>query len=150
VVAFVVSACVSISSDGGTSDGSPSASLPQPSSSPEGSTVLPTAPLPTAEPPARSAERTIGYISLDETVPFVSAVSDGIRAAAATSGLPLVECDSGWSRDGSLECATQLAAAGVHGVISFQAFPDAAGEICQSTGNAPTIGVVFDQGVCQI
>jgi ribose transport system substrate-binding protein len=118
------------------------------SADPVSSEAPPTALVPTTPP--RSAEPSIGYISLDETQAFAQAVSSGVRASAAESGIDLVECDSGWTREGVQACADQLATAGVHGVISFQPFADLAAEVCSATGDAPTIGIVYDQGPCQV
>jgi ribose transport system substrate-binding protein len=100
--------------------------------------------------PSLSVEPSIGYISLDESVPFAQAVSDGVRREAQAAGIELVECDSGWSRDGALGCAAAMAGAGVHGLISFQAFVADAEGICDTVGGVPTVGIVFDQGPCQV
>jgi ribose transport system substrate-binding protein len=100
--------------------------------------------------PARSAEPSIGYISLDETQVFVQDITAGVREAAEEAGLSLIECDSGWTRPGVRACAAELAAAGVHGVISLQPFPDLTEEVCATLGDVPTVGVVYDQGPCQV
>jgi ABC-type sugar transport system substrate-binding protein len=100
--------------------------------------------------PPRSEEPSLGYISLDASLLYDQAVSAGVREASSRAGIELVECDPGWNRDGVLDCATRLAKAGVHGVISFQPFPELAPDICAITGDAPTLGVVFDQGPCQV
>ena len=174
-----VGACVSVSRVGAdpTSQLQPIASAPTPTASTGPATASPsfaTGPTtaspssatdprnlpstdPSAEPtatpdetPHRSEEPSIGYISLDERVPFVQAVSAGIRAAAASAGIDLIECDSGWTRKGALACAERLADAGIHGLISFHPFEDIATQACDLTGGAPTVGVVFDQGPCQV
>jgi len=113
--------------------------------------VISAAPTPviSAAPP-RSESPSIGYISLDESEAFVQAVSQGIRQSAATAGIDLVECDAGWTRRGVKACAVELAEAGVHGVISFQPFGDLADDVCAATGDAPTIGIAYDQGPCQV
>jgi ribose transport system substrate-binding protein len=100
--------------------------------------------------PPRSEVLSIGYISLDASLLYDQAVSAGVRDAAARAGVDLVGCDPGWTRDGVIACATQLAQAGVHGVISFQPFADLAPDVCAITGEALTVGVVFDQGRCQV
>jgi ribose transport system substrate-binding protein len=100
--------------------------------------------------PVRSARTSLGYISLDESQAFVRSVSAGIRAAAVEAGIELVACDSGWTRAGVMACAQQLAEAGVHGVLSFQPFADLAADVCEATGDAPTIGIVYEQGPCQV
>lgn len=100
--------------------------------------------------PATASDLSIGYIGLDDGIPYLSSVSNGIRAAAASAGVRLADCDSGWTREGALACATELAAAGIDGLISFQAFDDASTEICATVGEIPTLGIVFDQGPCQV
>jgi len=92
----------------------------------------------------------IGYISLDESQAFVQTISGGVREAAADAGIPLIECDSGWTRPGVRACAAQLAEAGVSGVISMQPFPDLTEAVCEALAGVPTIGVVYDQGPCQV
>jgi ribose transport system substrate-binding protein len=109
-------------------------------------------PLATVAPtrPPSSVEPSIGYISLDESLPFVRAVSGGIREAAASAGITVHACDPGWSTEGVRGCAAQLAQTGVHGVVSFQPFPELAAEVCDVVGGVPVVGVVFDQGPCQV
>lgn len=92
----------------------------------------------------------IGYISLDEDLAFVRTVTDSIRAAAAGSGLELVECDPDWTREGVRRCAERLGSIGVDGLVSFQPFAELADEVCALTGSVPTAGLVFDQGPCQV
>ncbi|MFV2062065.1 MAG: sugar ABC transporter substrate-binding protein [Chloroflexota bacterium] len=149
LLAFFVSACVSVNTG---VDGTPAAS-----GGPSTTTVAgtPTAPLPSRRPSGPAATSasgppSIGFISLDETLPYVADVSAGIRAAALDTGVDLVECDSGWQRQVALDCATRMAEAGVRGVISFQPFTDAAAEICQTIGAVPTVGIVFPQGPCEV
>ena len=158
-IGLVTSACVAISRDdaaGPTASAAeslapvPATPLTSPlaSTSADGSGAPRSSPTPTVPP--RSDEPSLGYLSLDASLLYDQAVSAGVRDAAGRAGVDLVECDPGWNRDGVLDCATQLASAGVHGVISFQPFPDLAPEICALTGDAPTLGVVFDQGPCQV
>jgi ribose transport system substrate-binding protein len=130
--------------------GEPAASLaPEGSVGPDASTVVD----PSARPsmaPVRSARPSLGYISLDESQAFVRSVSAGIRAAAVEAGIELIACDSGWTRAGVVACAQRLSEAGVHGVLSFQPFADLAADVCEATGDAPTIGIVYGQGPCQV
>jgi ribose transport system substrate-binding protein len=35
-------------------------------------------------------------------------------------------------------------------VLSFQPFADLAVQVCDATGSVPTVGIVFDQGPCQV
>lgn len=102
-----------------------------------------------ADVPART-EPAIGYISLDESQAFVQTISGGIRDAAADAGIELIECDSSWTRPGVRECAADLAAAGVSGILSMQPFPDLNEAVCEALGDIPVIGIVYDQGPCQV
>jgi ribose transport system substrate-binding protein len=95
-------------------------------------------------------EPAIGYISLDESQAFVQIISGGVREAAAEAGIELIECDSSWTRPGVLECAVELATEGVSGVISMQPFPDLNEAVCEALADTPTIGIVYDQGPCQV
>jgi ribose transport system substrate-binding protein len=104
---------------------------------------------PSRQPSPSFAPR-IGYISLDDDLVYVRAVSDGIRAAAVSAGLELVECDPDWTREGVLECAERLADIGIDGLVSFQPFADLASDVCEVTGMVPTAGIVFDQGPCEV
>jgi len=159
-IGLVASACVTITSGGGTAPSESAAvtSSPGPTveaatpgadASPSDASLAPASDPPPTVPP-RSIEPSIGYISLDASLLYDQAVSSGVSAAATDAGVAFVECDPGWTRDRVIECATQLAQAGVHGVISFQPFADLAPDICAITGDAPTVGVVFDQGSCQV
>jgi ribose transport system substrate-binding protein len=165
-LALIVSACVTVDQAAGPVVGTPiPSSEPDAASSPPVGTVGPSLAATTSPPlssaaPAASAPRptvpapsdvpSLGYLSLDESVPFVQRVSLGVREAAAAAGVELVECDPSWSRSRVTDCAAELALAGVHGLISFQPFADLTAEVCAATGSAPTVGVVFDQGACQV
>lgn len=92
----------------------------------------------------------IGYISLDESQAFVQTITGGVREAAADAGIRLVECDPGWTRPGVKACAAELAEAGVSGVISLQPFADLTEAVCETLAGVPTIGIVYDQGPCQV
>ncbi|MGD8685036.1 MAG: substrate-binding domain-containing protein [Chloroflexota bacterium] len=92
----------------------------------------------------------IGYIALDETQAYVQDVGRGLRNAAQAAGVELLECDSGWTRAGTRACARQLAAAGVTGVVSMQPFGDLSADVCATLGDVPTVGIVYEQGPCQV
>jgi ribose transport system substrate-binding protein len=92
----------------------------------------------------------IGYIALDDRVPFGREVSEGIRAAAELAGAELLSCDPGLLGDAVLACARRLGEAGVDGVISFQPFADLGDEACDAYGGVPTVGIAVPQGDCQV
>jgi ribose transport system substrate-binding protein len=121
---------------------------PTGSADPSASVLLPSRAIASAPPPSELTS--IGYLSLDESLPFVQAVSQGVREAATTAGVAVVECDPGWSRTGVTDCAAELARAGVHGIISFQPFADLSEDVCAAVSDRPIVGVVFDQGSCQV
>lgn len=138
-----LTACVSISRVGEATPAPPRDSFP-----PTASAAQPTSTA-TASPRLGQQMR-IGYISLDDSAAFLRAVSTGIRAAAGSAGVDLVECTSGWTREGVTACADRLAGIGIDGLVSFQPHADLAAQVCAATGDVPTVGVVFDQGPCQV
>jgi ribose transport system substrate-binding protein len=100
--------------------------------------------------PAAVAATRVGYLALDEDSVFLAAVSEGIVSAARAAGVDLVTCDGGWTRDGIVACATQLGQAGVAGLVSLQPIADLAPQVCAAVGGVPTVGIVFEQGPCQV
>jgi ribose transport system substrate-binding protein len=92
----------------------------------------------------------IGYIALDGTQWYVGDINRGVREAAQRGGLDLVECDSGGTREGVLACAERLGQAGVLGFLSMQPFGDLAAEVCTTVGDVPAVGIIYDQGPCQV
>ena len=81
----------------------------------------------------------------------MQAVSRGIREAAAAAGIDLVECDSGWTRDGVQACADRAGRRPASTESSASSpSPTWPSDVCAATGDAPTIGIVYDQGPCQV
>jgi ribose transport system substrate-binding protein len=152
-VGLIAGACVTVTGDGPAPERRREA-VADTSAAPvrvaQASTAAPTAMVETETPAPAAESAPIGYISLDETQAFVQTITGGVRKAAAEAGVPLVECDSGWTRPGVQACAAQLADAGVTGVISMQPFPDLTETVCETLGDVPTIGIVYDQGPCQV
>ena len=105
---------------------------------------------PASSGPATVAATRVGYLALDEDSAFLAAVGEGVVSAARAAGVDLVMCDGGWTRDGVIECATQLGQAGVAGLVSLQPIADLAPQVCAAVGGVPTVGIVFDQGPCQV
>jgi ribose transport system substrate-binding protein len=168
LAAALLSGCVSITRRGDET-AAPSGALPTsswalgaspsswPSDEPAGpagsrapGVALSAAPSASPLPSLRPGQRRIGYLSLDEGTAFVAAASASIRASVAEAGLQLVECDGGWTREGVLACIERLAASETEGLLSFQPFPDLAPQICEAFGGLPVVGIVFDQGSCQV
>lgn len=93
--------------------------------------------------------KTIGYISLGESIPGVGSVSDGIREEAAKAGANLVFCDSDTDPATTLACAQEMKAQGAEGVLNFQVDPVRSPEYCAAYGNVPTIAIDLVQPPCQ-
>lgn len=148
---LALTGCVSITRLDDQATG-PSASAPVASTGATGPSSA-TSPPPSASTSEASTEpgrRRVGYLSLDERNAFVASVSASLRVAAEAADLDLVECDPGWTREGVADCARRLGEAGLDGLLSFQPFPDLAAQVCAAVGDVPVVGVVFDQGPCQV
>lgn len=146
---LVLSGCVSITRTDDQATG-PLAPTAAPGATGPSSATSPPPPDATSRSSAEPGQRRVGYLSLDERNAFVASVSDSLRAAAAAADLELVECDPAWTREGVVDCAQRLGEAGIDGLLSFQPFPDLAAEVCAAVGDVPVVGVVFDQGPCQV
>jgi ribose transport system substrate-binding protein len=91
----------------------------------------------------------VGYVSYGEQVPFVVEVTKGIREQAAAAGAELVECDARLDANAVAGCMTQLAEAGVQGIIQFQGtLVDPAVACEQVPEGVPVVAIEFDQPPC--
>jgi len=126
------------------------AATPDATATPDPATATERAAGPAEALATAAPQPTIGYIALDGSQAFVQTISAGVREAATEARVTLIECDSGWTRPGVKACTAELAEAGVDGVISMQPFSDLTEEVCATLGDAPTIGIVYDQGPCQV
>jgi len=137
VAALAASACV----PGGASQASPTP------------TLAPT-PTPSANPYDGVAEGAgagvkLGYLSYGEIVPFVSQISQGIRAQATLAGAELVECDANLDPKRVSDCMKQLSEAGVKGIIQFQGtLADPAAVCAETPAGVPVLAVEFAQDPC--
>ena len=137
VVALAAAACV----PGGASQASPTP------------TLAPT-PTPSANPYDGVAEGAgagvkLGYLSYGEIVPFVSQISQGIRAQATLAGAELVECDANLDPKRVSDCMKQLSEAGVKGIIQFQGtLADPAAVCAETPAGVPVLAVEFAQDPC--
>jgi ribose transport system substrate-binding protein len=100
--------------------------------------------------PGSGVGKRIGYISLNESEPFVRLVTEGILEQAAVAGVELVMCDARLDQSEALDCARQLAETGVEGVINFQAWEDGAPDVCAAYGGLPTIAIDIRQPPCEV
>jgi len=88
----------------------------------------------------------VGYLSLDESIPFVATVTQNIRDQAEIAGLELFVCGGSVSDElVNLDCARQFAVQELDGVISFNLHADSSAAICEAYGNLPTVSIDIHQ-----
>lgn len=92
---------------------------------------------------------TIGFTQLGLGVPFTEALQKGMVAAAETSGINLVTCDSKFDAAAALDCARQFRTQNVDGLVTFQADAAAAANICAEGPQVPVIAIDIEQQPCQ-
>jgi ribose transport system substrate-binding protein len=131
-------------------------------SNPAASSTAPTDPpaatdAPASEVPAASASASapaeamkVGYISLGESIPFVSLVTNGILEEAEKAGVEVVVCDSEIDAAKAIACAQNLKVQEVQAVLNFQLFEDSSAEVCTAYGDLPTIAIDIVQEPCQV
>lgn len=88
----------------------------------------------------------VGYLSLDESIPFVATVTQNIRDQAEVAGLELFVCGGNVADvQVNLDCARQFAVQDLDGVISFNLHADSSAAICEAYGNLPTVSIDIHQ-----
>ncbi|MFP5342262.1 MAG: sugar ABC transporter substrate-binding protein [Candidatus Limnocylindria bacterium] len=92
----------------------------------------------------------VGYISLGESIPFVSLVTNSILDEAEKVGLEVVVCDSEIDAAKALACGQNLKVQQVQAVLNFQLFEASSAEVCEAYGNLPTIAIDIVQEPCQV
>jgi ribose transport system substrate-binding protein len=105
---------------------------------------------PASEAPASESPKKVGYISLGESIPFVSLVTNGILEEAEKAGVEVVVCDSEIDAAKALACAQNLKVQEVQAVLNFQLFEDSSAEVCAAYGDLPTIAIDIVQEPCQV
>ena len=122
--------------------------------SPSPTSTLGPTPLPSANPYAGAAAGSgagmkVGYLSYGEIVPYVKAISDGIRAQAATAGIDLVTCDANVDPTKVDDCMKQLTGAGIKGLIQFQGSLKLPSDVCAEVPKGlPVLAVEIAQDPC--
>ena len=91
----------------------------------------------------------LGFIALDDAIPFSKLVSDGFKEQAEIAGAELVFCDSKLDAATALQCVQNFAAQGVQAYMNFQPVADAGQEICDAGPDVPVIAIDIAQGDCQ-
>jgi ribose transport system substrate-binding protein len=125
----------------------PAASSTAPTDPPTATDTATDAPVVT-DPPAEPMK--VGYISLGESIPFVSLVTNGILEEAKKAGVEVVVCDSEIDAAKALACAQNLKVQEVQAVLNFQLFEDSSAEVCAGYGGLPTIAIDIVQAPCQV
>jgi len=91
---------------------------------------------------------TIGYISLDESIPYIHTVTKGLQANAKIAGAKLIVCDSKTDAATALTCAQTFKTRHVDGILNFQVHADAAAKICAAGPAVPVIAIDIEQKPC--
>lgn len=105
--------------------------------------------VPFEEPAAGSGDGLkIGFINLDDSVPYHHAVGVGMQAAADAAGAELVMCDAASDAEKALQCAQSFASQGVDGYINAQLDGDAAAGICAAGPQVPVLSQDILQSPC--
>jgi ribose transport system substrate-binding protein len=125
----------------------PAASSTAPTDPPAATDAPTDAPVVT-DPPAEPKK--VGYISLGESIPFVSLVTNGIKEEAEKAGVEVVVCDSEIDAAKAIACAQNLKVQEVQAVLNFQLFEDSSTEVCAAYGDLPTIAIDIVQAPCQV
>lgn len=129
------------------------AACSNPAASTAPSSAAPASAVPASEAPASAAPTAmkVGYISLGESIPFVSLVTNSIKdEAAKVPGLEIVVCDSEIDAAKALACAQNLKVQEVQAVLNFQLFEDSSPEVCTAYGGLPTIAIDIHQAPCEV
>jgi ribose transport system substrate-binding protein len=127
----------------------PAASSSAPTDAPA-TTEAPVSEAPSASSSAPAEAMKVGYISLGESIPFVSLVTNGILEEAEKAGVEVVVCDSEIDAAKAIACAQNLKVQEVQAVLNFQLFEDSSAEVCTAYGDLPTIAIDIVQEPCQV
>lgn len=92
---------------------------------------------------------TLGYIALDDSVPFSKLVTNSVEQQAKQAGAKLVYCDSKGDGATALACARNFKVQGVQGYLNFQSDAKSADAICNAGPKGPVIAIDIQQGSCQ-
>lgn len=92
---------------------------------------------------------TLGYITLDDSVPFSKLVTNSVEQQAKRAGAKLVYCDSKGDGATALACARNFKVQGVQGYLNFQSDAKSADAICNAGPKGPVIAIDIQQGSCQ-
>ncbi|HKC29292.1 MAG TPA: sugar ABC transporter substrate-binding protein [Jatrophihabitans sp.] len=92
---------------------------------------------------------TLGYITLDDAVPFSKLVTNSVEQQAKQAGAKLIYCDSKGDGATALACARNFKVQGVQGYLNFQSDAKSADAICAAGPKGPVIAIDIQQGSCQ-
>lgn len=100
--------------------------------------------------PGSGAGVKIGYIALDNSVPYIRTVTQGMQAAAKKAGAQLFVCDAKSSASVAEQCARNFVVQGVQGILNFNSQAAASPQVCAAGPKVPTIAIDIPQPPCQI
>jgi ribose transport system substrate-binding protein len=92
----------------------------------------------------------LGFIALDDSIPFSKLVTDSMRRNAAAAGAQLIVCDSQGDGQRALACARSLRSQKVDAYLNYQVDQDAAAAVCAAGPDVPVIAVTVEQKPCQV
>lgn len=91
----------------------------------------------------------VGYISFDESVPYVHSITQSLQTAAKKDGVKLVTCDAASDAETAYQCAVKFKQLQVQGIINYQSDAKAAARICAAGPDVPVIAITVPQEPCQ-
>jgi ribose transport system substrate-binding protein len=100
--------------------------------------------------PGSGAGVKIGYIALDNSVPYIRTVTEGMQAAAKKAGAQLFVCDAKSSASVAEQCARNFSVEGAQGILNFNSQAAASPQVCAAGPKVPTIAIDIPQPPCQI
>ena len=141
-LALILAACTNAPASQAPASEAPASEAP--------ASEAPASEAPASEAPASSSPKKVGYISLGESIPFVSLVSQSIQEQADAAGVEIAFCDSEIDAAKALACAQNLNVQEVQAVLNFQLFEDSSAEVCAAYGDLPTIAIDIHQEPCEV
>lgn len=146
--AIALSACSTGKAGGGTSPSAPTSVNPTagPTGTPKGESNA--VQFQQAAPGSGKGLK-LGYIALDDSVPFSKLVTNSVEQQAKRAGAKLIYCDSKGDGATALACARNFKVQGVQGYLNFQSDAKSADAICAAGPKGPVIAIDIQQGNCQ-
>jgi ribose transport system substrate-binding protein len=104
---------------------------------------------PNAKTDHAQARLKIGYINHIDAIPFVQLVRKGIQAQGKKAGAQVLVCNPNGDAQKAVNCAAQLKAQKVNGIINFQPVEAAGPRVCAAGPKVPVIAIDIHQRPCE-